>query len=177
MLADDPFQQSLWTTGNDLFNMCILSASVFLARVCQYMVAYVHRTLLPRIWHRPQVSHRSHIRCRNFSPGHSRCTCYAMADVDRIWDFLRLCGRLGLLQGARRQGSCRVELALDDGLRYVAGTCCNTFRFHGKSFPKITGLVHSDRTAYLKDSDFTHAAVRTLINGVKSVQTREILTV
>lgn len=54
-----------------------------------------------------------------------------MADVDSVWYILRLCSGLGPLQGPRYQASRRAELALDDGIGYVASPYRVYLCFHG----------------------------------------------
>lgn len=91
VLAHDPLQPLVRPPRHNLHYLRHLFAGMYLAGLCQHLVAHVRRPVRARVRNRSQIGHCTHLCRRNESARHQRRAGHAMADVDCIRNHVWLC--------------------------------------------------------------------------------------
>ena len=139
LLADSPIQPLVWAPWYDLHSMLLVCDHLSLAGVRLNMVGDVCRTVHARLWYRSQISNCADICGRNSASVHPWCIGHAVACVDGVRDYGRLCVGPHLLQ-CRLACYRRPELAMYDGLSDVPGSGRLLFCL---CLSRVAALVHA----------------------------------
>lgn len=139
MLAHRPIQSLVRSTGYNLHHLLLQCHRLSLARIREYLVVHVCRSLRTGLWYWPQIRDGSHLCGGDGAPCCSWCVGHAVADVDGVWDYARIRCGLDLLPSRRSSRDRGNELAPYDGFGNVPGFGRLLLRLR---LSRVPALVH-----------------------------------
>lgn len=127
--------------------MLLFCHGLFLARICQHVVAHVHREILLGIRDWSKICYMPHLRCRDLSSPNQRSLSDAIPNVDSIWHNAWIRRRSDILQSFRHAACCGTELAVNDGICYAPRRGSLLFCVYGTRIAAL-GTLHARQLTF-----------------------------